>query len=214
MQENPKIGFIGFGEVGYYISKGLKSAGIRQILGYDNATNHPPYGNTIKQRAADANVELVPTMKDLISRSDFIILAVPGGVALGVSEEAVQYIAEGKMYIDLTSCAPSAKEKVAKVMKPEGAKFIDVGLMAAPKEQQQKALMYASGDGAEEFKATMGKYGMHIQIISQKAGDAMKIKELWNIYTKGLQALIWELLLASHKVGVDIGRYAPMIVKT
>jgi hypothetical protein len=38
ISENPRIGFIGFGAVAYYMSKGLKGAGIKQIKVVDLPT--------------------------------------------------------------------------------------------------------------------------------------------------------------------------------
>ena len=48
--ENPKVGFVGFGEAGYYIAKGLLSAGISKIRAFDlNADSHPA-GEKIRKR--------------------------------------------------------------------------------------------------------------------------------------------------------------------
>jgi hypothetical protein len=35
ISKSPRIGFVGFGEVAYHFSKGLKEDGIREILAYD-----------------------------------------------------------------------------------------------------------------------------------------------------------------------------------
>ena len=37
ISKNPRIGFIGYGEVAYHFSKGLKEDGIREIYAYDKS---------------------------------------------------------------------------------------------------------------------------------------------------------------------------------
>ncbi|MBT9143829.1 MAG: hypothetical protein DDT29_02241 [Dehalococcoidia bacterium] len=210
ISENPKIGFIGFGEVAYYLSKGLKGAGIKQI----KAVDQPIYSEIVRNRARDAEVELALTLEELVMRSELLISAVWGNLSLEVAREAAHFMTSDKMFADLNNSSPRAKKLAAEAINAKGAKFIDIGLMAIPKEEGHKALMYVSGDGAEEFKAIMSKYGMNIQIVPGEAGKAMTIKTLWSIHTKGTQALLWELVLAAHKVGVDLSAHEPLIQKT
>jgi len=208
--ENPRIGFIGFGEVAYYLSKGLKGAGIKQI----KAVDRPVYTEIVRKRARDAEVELMLTLEELVEWSELLISAVWGNLSLDVAREASHFMTSSKMFADLNNSSPQAKTAAAELVNAKGAKFVDIALMSVPKEEGHKAPMYVSGDGAEEFKAVMSKYGMNIQIVPGEAGKAMTIKTLWSIHTKGTQALLWELVLAAHKVGVDICAHEPLIQKT
>ena len=75
---NPKIGFIGFGEVAYHLSRGLKEEGVEQVLAFTRPGSQSQYN----KRAKEANVELVSILDELVSRSEIIISAVHGHVAL------------------------------------------------------------------------------------------------------------------------------------
>jgi len=210
ISENPRIGFIGFGEVAYHVSKGLKGAGIKQIKALDQQACN----DIVKKRAAETGVALMSNLEELISWAEIIVSSVWGNISLKVAEEASMFLSSGKMYADLNNSSPRAKTAAAELINAKGAQFVDIALMSVPKEEGHKTPIYVSGDGAEEFKAIMSKYGMNIQIIAGEAGKAMTIKTIWSIHTKGTQALLWELILTAHKVGIDLSVHEPLIQKT
>lgn len=213
ISKNPKIGFIGFGEVAYYFSKGLKEDGIRQIVSYDKAVAEPIYGEVIRNRAQDADVKLMSTLKELATRSELVISAVWGNVALEVAKEAAPFLGPGKLFVDLNNTAPAAKERGAEVLHAKGAKFVDMAVFASPARMRHRAFSYVSGDGAEEFRAVMSKYGMDIEVVAGEAGKATTIKTLVNIYYKGIQALYLELGMSAFKAGIDLDILEPLLVK-
>jgi 3-hydroxyisobutyrate dehydrogenase-like beta-hydroxyacid dehydrogenase len=210
---DPIIGFIGFGEVAYHLSKGLREEGVQEILGYDRAVAEPRYGELIRKRAQDAGAELIPTLGELVARSELVISAVHGDVALEVAEEAARFIDPGRMFADLNNAAPSAKKRGAEMINAKGARFVDIGLFETPARVKHKALMVVSGDGAEEFKAVMSRYGMNIEVVPGEAGRATTIKTLANIYIKGVQALCLELALGAHKAGINPDLLGPLVVR-
>jgi 3-hydroxyisobutyrate dehydrogenase-like beta-hydroxyacid dehydrogenase len=156
ISENPRIGFIGFGAVAYYMSKGLKGAGIKQI----KVVDLPTCNDMVRKRATETGVKLVSNLGELISWSEIIVSSVWGNISLKVAEEAVSFMSSGKMFVDLNNSSPQSKRAAAELVNAKGAKFVDVALMSVPKEEGHKTPMYVSGDGAEEFKSIMSKYGM------------------------------------------------------
>ncbi len=67
------VGFIGFGEAGYHIAKGLRRAGVPSICAYDAACSDPSRRVTLDKRADDADVVLVDSMVELVRRSGIIL---------------------------------------------------------------------------------------------------------------------------------------------
>jgi 3-hydroxyisobutyrate dehydrogenase-like beta-hydroxyacid dehydrogenase len=213
LSTNPIIGFIGFGEVAYYLSRGLRKEGVEHILAYARSMAKPGYGEGIRHRAQEAGVELTPTLEELVTRSELVISAVYGHVALEVAEDAARFIHPGSLFADLNNAPPSAKKQGAEVIHAKGAKFVDIGLFETPARAEHKALMVVSGDGAELFKEVMSKYGMNIEVIPGEAGKATTIKTLANIYIKGIQALCLELALSAYQAGVDLDLLGPLVVR-
>ena len=54
ISKTPRIGFIGFGEVAYHFSRGLKEDGIREILAYDKNAKEITKGEMVRRRAREA----------------------------------------------------------------------------------------------------------------------------------------------------------------
>jgi 3-hydroxyisobutyrate dehydrogenase-like beta-hydroxyacid dehydrogenase len=213
LYQNLSMGFIGFGEVSYYFSRGLKEAGVYRIVAYDKATAEPVLGEFIRNRAQNAGVELAPTLEELVRSSDIVTSAVWGNVALEVTREAARFVGPGKIFADLNNTSPSVKKLGAEAINAKGAEFVDIGLFASPVQTGHKTFMYVCGNGAEKFKNIMSKYGMNIEVIPGEAGKATAIKTLANIHYKGIQALSLELLLTAHKAGIDPKLLEPLLVK-
>lgn len=213
LPQNPKVGFIGFGEVGYHLSRGLKEAGIRKIFACDKYAGDPQRGRILKHRAQEAKVEMVPTIKDLVGRSDLIFSAVWGNEALRVAREAASYVDGTKVFCDVNNTPPSIKAKGAELLGRREARFLDVALFSVPAQDRQKAFVLVSGRGGEEFRRVMRRYGMKIRVVPGEAGRATTLKTMANIYYKGIQAVCLELAVAALKEGVQIADLAPLVVK-
>src|SRR3990172_5710487 len=86
----PRVGFLGFGEAGYHMARGLAGAGLAGIVAYDKFAADPKSGELIRQRAADAGVELLPSVRALCGKANLIIALVPGRRALSVLKTAAR----------------------------------------------------------------------------------------------------------------------------
>ena len=212
-KNNPKIGFIGFGEVAYHFARGLKEDGIQEIFAFDKNAKETAKGEIVRRRARDAGVQLVPNLRQLVGPSDVIFSAVWGSAALKVAGRSASCAKPGQLYCDINNTAPSAKTQGAAMLNAKGVKYADLALFVAPERDKQRSFMLASGDGARPLKRIMAPYGMNPEVVPGGAGRATTIKTLANIYYKGIQALCLELVLGAWKVGIDPQLLAPLVVK-
>ena len=211
--KNPRIGFIGFGEVAYHFSKGLKEDGIQEIFAYDKNAKERMKGEIVRQRAREVGVELVPGLRQLVGKSDVVFSAVWGNEALKVAGQSASFMKTGQIYCDINNTAPFAKTQGAEMLNAKGAKYVDLALFVAPDRDRHRSFMLASGDGARPLKRIMAPYGVSPEVVPGGAGQATTIKTLANIYYKGIQALCLELVLSAWKVGIDPQVLAPLVVK-
>jgi 3-hydroxyisobutyrate dehydrogenase-like beta-hydroxyacid dehydrogenase len=211
--DRPRIGFVGFGEVAYHFSKGLKDDGIREILAYDKNAKELTKGEIVRRRAREARVQLTPSLRQLVGKSDVIFSAVWGNAALKVAGQCASYVKAGQFYCDLNNTAPSVKARGAEMLNAKGVKYVDLALFVAPDRDKHRSFMLASGDGARLLKRVTAPYGMNPEVVPGGAGQATTIKTLVNIYYKGIQALCLEVALSAWKVGIDPERLASLVVK-
>lgn len=213
ISKSPRIGFIGYGEVAYHFSKGLKGDGIREILAYDKNAKEITKGEIVRRRAREARVQLAPSLRQLVVESDVIFSAVWGNAALKVAGQCASFVKAGQFYCDLNNTAPSVKARGAEMLNAKGVKYVDLALFVAPDRDKHRSFMLASGDGARLLKRVMNPYGMKLKVVPGGAGKATTIKTLANIYYKGIQALCLEVALSAWKVGIDPELLSPLVVK-
>lgn len=77
----------------------------------------------------------------------------------------------------LTSSPPTAKQKIAALIAPNGAGFVDGALMGGLTLNQHKVPTLVSGSGASKFIEMMIPYHMSLEKVSDKAGDAIAFCE-------------------------------------
>jgi 3-hydroxyisobutyrate dehydrogenase-like beta-hydroxyacid dehydrogenase len=144
MRKDVSVGFIGFGEAGFEIAKGLRREGVTRMLLYDSVRT-----DLLENRAAEAGVEVTRGLKALAEKSDLILSVVPPGVSVEVSRELLKHLKKGQFYLDLTSSFPEDMKSVAAMVKAGGAHFVDGAMMGALPVHGHKVLIYVAGKQAE-----------------------------------------------------------------
>ncbi|CAM5184695.1 hypothetical protein UACE39S_01399 [Ureibacillus acetophenoni] len=200
---SPIIGFIGLGEAAFHITSGLKKEGIQVIYSYDVQADHPVVGPIIQQRAEEAGVILVESLKDLVEKSAIIFCATSAKYAVSIAEQVANDINSEKIYVDLNSASPSVKREIATIINNNGGRFVDGAIMEPVPPYKHKVPIYVSGDGANEFEKQLNEFGMNITFIKEEAGSSSAMKMCRSIFMKGFTALLLETLTASYEFGVD-----------
>jgi len=198
-----KLGFIGFGEVAFELSRGFKSEGMTDMVAYDPMMDDPKYGFLVRERSAAASVTLLPAPGDVVRAADVIISAVPGSRALQAAESILADLDAHKIYADVSTSSPTTKAKMAGLIAPTGAGFVDGALMGGLTQQHHKVPTLVSGSGAAKFIEWMSPCRMNLEKVSDKAGDAIAVKLVRSIYMKGAATLAVEMLEAATQLQVE-----------
>lgn len=198
-----KIAFIGFGEAGYGLAKGLKQAGLREVYFFDKHWNSSPYGDVIMKRAAETGAILRKNIKQLLVVSDLVISCVTGSVAIDAAKSSAPFLNQNHLYVDANTASPMIKQKISNIIEKTGATFVDVAMMGAIAAFLHRVPILASGTGALRFKECMEPFEMKIDCIGDKPGQASAIKMFRSIFMKGFVALLLETLNATHRYNVD-----------
>lgn len=198
-----KLGFIGFGEVGFEMAKGFKQAGLTDILAYDVMQNHPTFSALVNERVRESGVTICAAPQAVWSSADVVIVAVPGGNALQTALEQTAFLKPGTVYADVSACAPETKRQIWEAIKDTDVLFVDGAMMGSLVVAQQKVPTLVSGNGSDVFIEQMKPYGMDLEKVSEVPGEATAIKFVRSIFMKGLPALLVEVLEAASVMKVD-----------
>ncbi len=203
MDKNPGIGFVGFGEAGFHISRGLRSAGIEKIAAYDINTWTPGLGEKIRERAAGSGTLLVDSNGELTGISRIIISTVTSDQALVAAQQTAPWLRAGQLYADLNSVSPALKQSIDRVISATGASFVEVAVMSPVPPYGHRAPMLVGGSGATEFMERMKPFGMQMEYTSDTVGEAAATKMCRSIVVKGLEALLTECVLGASRYGAE-----------
>jgi len=197
------IGFIGFGEAGFAIAKGLHESGFERIFFTHRNRQDPQRAALAAQRGREAGATLLETAGELAARSDYLLSLVTSDAAVAVAEEIAPFLGPGKVYIDLTSSSPDAMKAAARLVEAKGAVFVDGALTGPVPAEGHKVLTFVAGPQADAVATALNRIGMNLRVVGAEAGQASAIKLILSIATKGFTGLLVEMLLAAHHFRVE-----------
>ncbi|MBP2076912.1 NAD(P)-dependent oxidoreductase [Oceanobacillus polygoni] len=197
------LGFIGFGEAGFELAKGLTEEGVSGIVAFDPMLHDSTLSKQIKNRAEEAEVQIVDTPSEVLRKVDTVFVAVPAQYTLDVCDGVRSNLNEAHLYIDVSAARPDIKKKVDEIVTSMGGQFVDAAMLGPLTVHGHKVLMLASGSGAYRFKEGYDPLNMNIKLVGEQAGDASAIKLLRSIYMKGTASLLVEVLEAARALRVE-----------
>ena len=185
-------GFIGFGEAGSTIARGLRSAGLERILAYD-----------ITPKTSDI-VTIVGSPRELAASADIIFSAVTSSSALEAARQNAPFLTSRHTYADINSVSPALKQDIDGVISATGASFVEVAVMAPVGPYGHAVPMLLGGAGAARLRDAMAPYGMKMDVLDGATiGSAAAVKMCRSIVVKGIEALLFECVMAATKFGAD-----------
>jgi 3-hydroxyisobutyrate dehydrogenase-like beta-hydroxyacid dehydrogenase len=203
MNNELKIGFVGFGEAGYHIAKGLRGAGLSQIYCFDIHAYTAGRGEKIRERASEAGVTLCESNAKLAAACGVLLSTVTADQAEVAAQQTVPHLTQQHIYADLNSISPSLKQYIARLIEMSGARFVEIAIMSPVRPHQHRVPMPRGGPHAQQWVSLFAPFGMKLEIISDQIGTASATKMCRSIVVKGLEALLFECVLAAVPYEAD-----------
>ena len=196
------IAIIGLGEVGRCFAAPLLDAGFNLSL------CEPRPSEAAKALSARAGLPLHAAPGAWLAQVDWVLSCATSAQALNVVREALPNLPETATIADLTTAAPDVKREAAALASTQRINFLDVAIMGAISLNLVRTPLLVSGANAATFQRFMEKAGGQVQVIADgKAGDAISLKILRSVFTKGMEALSVELLMSAERQGVRAALY-------
>lgn len=196
----PRVGFLGFGEAGYHMGKGLAAGNLTGIVAHDKFSADPKTGALIRRRAADAGVTLVPSLREFCRRADLIVALVPGRAALRALRATLPHLTPAHLYVDAGTASVEAMEEAGRILDGK-AGFVDAAMMGAVPLAGHQVAILASGSHAAAFQRALEPYGMNIRVVGERPGAATAMKLIRSVFMKGIAAVLLEALEAPTGTG-------------
>lgn len=203
MENHPVIGFIGFGEAGSHLARGLRGAGLARIVAYDINARAPKLGARIQKRAEESGVVLLESSESLARESGVILVTVTANAAAEAARQTAPYLEARHIYADFNSVSPALKQELERIVAPSGARFVEGAIMLPVPPHGHRVPISLGGVHARSLFDLLAPYGMRLEVISDQIGVASAVKMCRSIVVKGLEALLFECVLAATRYGAD-----------
>jgi 3-hydroxyisobutyrate dehydrogenase-like beta-hydroxyacid dehydrogenase len=156
------------------------------------------------RRAAEAGMIAVESDRDLVEGVDIVLSIVPPGEAIGLGERLLPLLAATSrkpLVIDCNAVNPTTAARIATILAPGGAAFVDGGIIGGPpKLDGPGPRFYLSGPAAGDA-AMLRDYGVDIRLLDGAVGAASALKMSYAGITKGLTALGSAMMLGAAANG-------------
>ena len=194
-------GFLGFGEVASRFAQRLHERGAR-VLAYDVLLDRPGGRDVLVSRAIGPAPDFL-ALPELTARADIVLSTVTTDVALSAAKTCVPLLRAGQVYVDLNATSPSVKCETASVIAPSGADFVEGAILSAIGVAGADAKVLLCGARASELAAVLSKLGLNAHAYGIEIGKASSFKMLRSVFSKGIEALLIECLLAGRRAGIE-----------
>lgn len=194
------IAFIGFGEVASRFAEALQSGGAT-VCAYDVLLDAPDGQRRLGERARGAAPAFLP-LRDCVARADIVLSTVTTDVALAAANQCLPHLHAGQAYVDLNATSPAMKREMAALVSGTGADFVEGAILPAVGVMGAKSQVLVCGAEGAATAAALNAMGLNFKDYGPDIGKASSFKMLRSVFSKGLEALLVECLLAGRRAGV------------
>jgi 3-hydroxyisobutyrate dehydrogenase-like beta-hydroxyacid dehydrogenase len=193
----PRVSFIGFGEAGQAIARGLRGEGVERIAAWDILFPQAD-GASLKAAGESIGARLASSAADAVREADIVIAAVTAASSVEAARTAAPHLTGTPYYLDINSVSPGKKQETAALL-GEKARYVDTAVIAPILPGLHKTPMLLAGPHAQSAAALMSELGMQVKIAGDKTGAAAAIKMMRSVMIKGIEALTLECFLAASR---------------
>ena len=191
----PVVTVIAPGMMGAAVGKRLVDNGVKVLT-------------TLKGRSAETvarakSAGMQAASDEEIAATDFILSILPPGEAVALAQRFAPALTASNakpIYVDCNAISPQTATRVAAIIEPTGAKFVDGGIIGGPPRTGYSPAIYASGAAAGET-AVLRDWGIDWRVIDGPVGAASGLKMSYAGITKGTTAIAAAMLLGAARFG-------------
>jgi 3-hydroxyisobutyrate dehydrogenase-like beta-hydroxyacid dehydrogenase len=196
-----RVAFVGFGEVAAAFAPALAARGAA-VAAYDVLLDVPGGLARLVARAGDTPVTF-GALAEALHDARYVFSTVTTDVARDAARACSAWLAPGQVWVDLNATEPAVKREIAAIVEASGAAFVEGALLGAVGVSgAQTELLLGGPQGADTARALAADYGLNVRHYSDEVGKASTYKMLRSVFSKGLEALLIEFLVAGERAGM------------
>jgi 3-hydroxyisobutyrate dehydrogenase len=205
MADQPTVGFVGVGNMGWPMAACLVKAGFPVMI----ADSRREVANNFVQQIGGSAPD---TLRQMAERSDVIITMLPTSVIVehvlgGGDDNIFSGMKPGTIIIEMSSGVPSVTQRLAEQVASIGGHMIDAPVSGGvPRAKTGQLAIMVGGDGATIDRAFPVLSAMGTSVLRTGAvGSGQAMKALNNLVSTGGFLIGIEALLIGQRFGLDAG---------
>lgn len=202
--DEPRIGILGFGEVGQRFAADLRAGGAaRSIATFDLLLHQAAAGERMRRHAAAHSVEMLGDAAQLGAGCNLIFSAVTAAQTQAAAQSLCARPLEDAWVVDLNSAAPATKIECAALVAAAGGRYVEAAVMTSVPPHGIRVPMLLGGVHAAACEPILRGLGFAGETVSADLGIASAIKLCRSVIIKGLESLVVESFTAARSFGVE-----------
>ena len=195
------IGFVGFGEVASRFAEALAQGGAK-VLAYDVLLEKEGGRSALQGRVRGTAPEFVP-LAELGERAEIVLSTVTTDVALAAARACAPVLRRGQAFVDLNATSPQVKRDIAAAVGSTGVDFVEGAILPLVNVAGARSQVLVCGPRAADVAARLNALGLNFRDYGADIGRASSFKMLRSVFSKGVEALLVECMLAARRAGVE-----------
>jgi len=196
---SPGFGIIGHGVVGSVFSRLLRNHGAR-VLSYDRLLDRQETASSMRKKIEDDGCKAC-SLAEVLAASNYILSVVTPQSCREVADDVSRSLHGHQVFIDLTSTAPAVKRMIGATVTNSGAKFVE-GVILGAVRLLTSPIILLGGPTGDSVALVLQQYGLAARFYSPEIGRASAFKMLRSIFSKGMEAVLVETLVAACRAGL------------
>jgi 3-hydroxyisobutyrate dehydrogenase-like beta-hydroxyacid dehydrogenase len=188
------------------LAQGMMGSGVGKRLHQSGADVRTLIGGRSAESAERARVAGMKPASDeraMLDGADFFLSILPPGEAENLAHRlapVLSALAQKPIYVDCNAVSPQTAQRIAAIIEPTGARFVDAGIIGGPPRGEYNPRIYASGAAVGET-AVLRDWGLDWRAIDGPIGAASGLKMSYAGITKGITALGSAMMLGAARFG-------------
>ncbi len=183
----PTVGVLHPGAMGTAVAAAAKP-GASQVIWAEEGRSR-----ATTKRAEWADLVAVPTVADLVRRSDVVVSLCPPHAALDVAR-AVSAAGGVDLLVEANAVSPATVEAVAALLGADHV--VDGAVVGGPPWRADQAVLHLSGPRAPEVTTLFEGSPLATSVVGRRLGQASALKVCFALQSKALPTL-WAVLAAT-----------------
>ncbi|WP_310729234.1 DUF1932 domain-containing protein [Streptomyces sp. N2A] len=154
-------------------------------------------------RAEQFDLTPVPTLWELLDRSDIVISLCPPAAAEDLARDVAEHGFTG-VYVEANAISPERAQRIAALLEPD-AIVVDGGVVGSPPVRGKSPALYLSGAAAaiERIEALFVGTAVRTMVLGTEIGKASALKLAYSSFQKTSRVLVALAVGMAREHGVD-----------